>query len=85
VCFQEPPRERGGVGICDLAYEIRKRKRLWTAIRKGSWLVVDEQTDLSRGANDDVIVTDVRRRGEKISRIVNIYDQRDAQSEARLA
>jgi len=28
--------------------------------------------DLSRGANDDVIATDVRRRGEKIMRIVNV-------------
>ena len=50
------------------------------AIRKGSGLVVDERTDLSRGANDDVIVTDVRRGGEKITRIVNVYDQRDTQS-----
>jgi len=38
--------------------------------------VVDEQTDLSRGANEDVIATDVRRRGERIMRIVNVYDQR---------
>ena len=33
--------------------------------------MVVEQTDLSRGANNDVVVTDVRRRGEKITRIVN--------------
>jgi hypothetical protein len=43
----------------------------------GSGLVVDDLTDLSRGANDDVIVTDLRRRGEKITRIDNVYDQRD--------
>ena len=55
------------------------------AIQKGSGLVVDEWTDLSRGANDDVIVTDIRRRGEKITRIVNIYDQRDTQSGERQA
>ena len=72
VCLEEPPRERGGIGISHSAYEIRKRKRVWTAIRKGSGLVVDEWTDLSRGANNDVIVTDVRRRGEKITRIVSI-------------
>jgi len=42
--------------------------------------VVDERTVSSRGANDDVIVTDVRRRGENITRIVNIYDQRETQS-----
>jgi hypothetical protein len=53
---------------------------VWTAIRKGSGLVVDEQTDLSRGAQDDVMVTNVGRRGEKRTRIVNVYDQRDMQS-----
>jgi len=41
VCLQEPPRERGGIGISHLAYEIRKTKRVWTAIRRGSGLVVD--------------------------------------------
>jgi len=85
VYLQEPPRERGGCGISHSAYEIRKRKRVWTAIQKGSRLVVDERTDLSRGAHDDVIVTDVRRRGEKITRIVNVYDQRDTQSGERQA
>jgi len=85
VCLQEPLRERGEIGISHSAYEIRKRKRVWMAIRKGSGLVVDEQTDLSRGANDDVIATDVRRRGEKIMRIVNIYDQKDAWSGERPA
>jgi len=40
-------------------------------------LGVDEQMDLSRGANDDVVATDVRRRGEKIPPIVNIYNQKD--------
>lgn len=42
--------------------------------------MVDERIDLSRGANNDVTATDVRRRGEKITRIVNIYDPRDGQS-----
>jgi len=85
VCLQEPPRERGGFVISHSAYEIRKRQRVWTAIRKGCGLVVDERTDLSRAANDDVIVTDFRRRGEKISRIVNVYDQRDTQLGERQA
>jgi hypothetical protein len=61
----------------------KKKKTVWTAIRKGSGLVVDEQTDLSRGANDDVIATDVRRRGEMITGIVNIYDQKDVRSGER--
>jgi hypothetical protein len=85
VCLQEPPRERGEIGISHSAHEIRKIKRVWTAIRKGSGLVVDEWTDLSRGANDDVIATDVRRRGEKITRIVNIYNEKDARSGERPA
>ena len=45
-------------------------------IQKGSSLVVDEWKDLSSGADDVVIVTDIRRRGEKITRIFNVYDQR---------
>jgi hypothetical protein len=77
VCSQEPQRERGDVGISHLADEIRQSKRVWTAIGKGTGLVVDERTDVSRGANDDIIVTDLRSKGEKITRIVNIYDQRD--------
>jgi len=72
VCWQEPPRERGEIGISHSAYEMRKRKIVWMAIRKGSGLVVDKRTYLSRGANDDVIATDVRRRGNKSTRIVNI-------------
>jgi len=85
VCFREPPRERGEIGISHSAYEIRTRKRVSMSIRKGSGLVVDERTDLRRGANDDVIGTEVTRRGEKITRIVNIYDQKDARSGERPA
>jgi len=83
--LQEPPRERGGIGISHSAYRIRKRKRVWTAIRRGSGLVVDERTDLTRGANEDVIATDVRRRGERITRIVNVYDQKNTHSGERPA
>ena len=79
ACLEESTRETGEIGISHSAYEIRKRKRVWMAIPKGSGLVVDEWTDLSRGANDDGIATDVQRRGEKITRIVNIYDQKDVQ------
>jgi hypothetical protein len=85
VCSQEPQRERGDVGISHLADEIRQSKGVWTAIGKGTGLVVDERTDVSRGANDDIIVTDLRSKGEKITRIVNIYDQRDTPSGERLA
>ena len=47
--------------------------------------MADEWTDISRGANDDVIPKDVRCRGEKLTRIVNVYDQRDSQSGKRPA
>jgi hypothetical protein len=47
--------------------------------------VVDERTDLSRGANEDVIATDVRRRGERITGIVNVYDQKNTHSGERPA
>jgi len=63
VCLQQPPWEREGVGVSDSAYKMRRRKSVWTVIQKGSGLEVDERTDLNRGANHDVIVTDVRRRG----------------------
>jgi exonuclease III len=38
---------------------------------------------VKRRANDDVIATDVRTRGEKIMRIINFYDPKDAQSGER--
>jgi len=83
LCLQEALRERGVIGISHLAYEMRKRIQVWTAIRKGSGLVVDVRTDLNRCANDDFIATDVRRKGEQIARIFNFYDQKDAQSGER--
>jgi hypothetical protein len=85
LMLQEPPAERGGIGISHLAYEIRKRQRVWTAVPKASGLASDKRTDLSRGANDDVIVTDVQRRGEKMMRVINIYDQRDVRTRERQA
>jgi len=63
VCLQQPPREKGGIWISHSAYKIRTRKTVWTAIQGGSGLVVDEWTDLSRGANDNVIVTNIRKGG----------------------
>jgi endonuclease/exonuclease/phosphatase (EEP) superfamily protein YafD len=51
----------------------------------GSGLATDERTDLSRGANDVVMVTDVKRTGEKLTRIINVYNQRDVQTGERRA
>ena len=52
-------------------------------MREGSGYATDERTDLSRGANDDVIVTDFMRRGEKVSRVINMYDQRVVRTRER--
>lgn len=41
--------------------------------------MVDERTVLTRGDNNDVIATDVKRRWKKILGIVNIDVQRDRQ------
>jgi len=52
-------------------------------VRKGSDLAMDAWTDLSRGANNDGMVTDINRTGEKMTRIINVYDQRDGQTGER--
>jgi len=83
VLLTEPPGEQGRIRISHQAYEIRKQKRVWPAVHKGSRLATDKPTDLSRGANDDVMVTDVKRRGEKITWIINVYNQRDVQTGER--
>jgi len=85
VLLQEPPGEKGRIRISHPAYEIRQRMRVWMAVRKGSGLATDKWTDLSRGANDDDMVTDVKRRGEKMTTIINVYDQRDVQTGERRA
>ena len=85
VCLQEPPRERGGSRISHSAYQIMNRTRVWTAIRKGSRLVGDEHRDVSTGANNNIIVSDVRAREDKITRIVHVYNQKDRQSGGRPA
>ena len=74
MCLQEPLSETGEIGISHSAYEMRKSQGVWTAIQKGSGLVFDERMDLSRRANDNVIATDIRRRGKKRTSIVNIYN-----------
>jgi endonuclease/exonuclease/phosphatase (EEP) superfamily protein YafD len=54
-------------------------------VRKGSGLATDERRDLNRGTNNDLIVTDVKARGEKMKRGINIYDQRDVRTRERPA
>jgi hypothetical protein len=85
VLLQEPPGDKGRIGISHATYEIRKRKRVWMAVRNGRGLSTDERTELSRGANDDVMVTKVKRRGEKMTRIINVYDEREVPTGQRRA
>jgi len=85
VHLQELPGEKGRIGISHQADESRKRKRVWTAVCKRSGLGTDEPTDLSSGANDDVMVTDVKRSGEQMMRNIHLYDQRDVQTGERRA
>jgi endonuclease/exonuclease/phosphatase (EEP) superfamily protein YafD len=54
-------------------------------VLKGSGAATDEWTNLSSGANDNVIVTDVKRRGEKMTKVINIYNQRDVRTRQRQA
>jgi hypothetical protein len=65
------------------AYEIGKCKRVWMAVREGTGLAIHERTDQSSSANDDVMVTDVKSWGQKMTRIINVYDQRDVQTGVR--
>jgi len=85
VLLPGSPGENARIGISPAAYGIRKQKRVWTAVCKGCGLATDERGDLSMGANDNVIVTNVKRRGEKMTRIINVYDQRDVQTGERRA
>jgi len=59
--------------------------RVWTAVRVGRGLATEKRIDHSRGTNDNVIVTDVNRRGEKMTKVINIYDQRDMRTRERHA
>lgn len=76
VCLQEPTRERAGIGINHWADDIRTRKREWSVVPKGSSLTMTQRTDLSKNAGDNVIDVDINMMGEKMIRIINIYDLR---------
>jgi hypothetical protein len=55
------------------------------AVHKGSGLATDKQTDLSSGANDNVMVTVEKMAGEKMTTIMNVCDERDIQTAERRA
>jgi hypothetical protein len=46
-------------------------------------MATDSWTDPSRGTNNDVIVTYIRRRVEKMIRVITIYDERDVRTRER--
>jgi hypothetical protein len=48
-------------------------------------VTTNERIDLSRNAGDDPIVVNVKRRREKMTRIINIYDQRAREPRERPA
>jgi hypothetical protein len=54
-------------------------------VPKGSGFETNERTELSENALCDVIVVDIKRMGEKMTRIVNIYDQKEWETAERPA
>ena len=84
MCLQKPRKDTAQIGISNSACARWTRNRVWTAIRKGSGLVVNERTDLSWVANEDVFATAIRRRGANIMRIVNVYNQNDVDWQERV-
>jgi hypothetical protein len=50
---------------------------------KGSGFAPNKWTDLSNKAAGDIILVDIKRRGEKMTMIVIIYDQREGETEER--
>jgi len=54
-------------------------------VPKGSGCGINKRTELSQNARGDVIVVDIKNRGEKITRIVNIYEEREGESGERPA
>jgi len=67
--LREPPGENGGGRISHYLYEIMKQKRVLTAVGRESDHGADEQTDLSSGANNHVVVTDVQEKERRLSGI----------------
>jgi len=85
ICLQESREEREGVGISHPVYDIRKRKRVWTAVRQGRGFPSNALTNLSKKAVGDVNVVDINTRGQKMTWIVNVYDKREGETGERSA
>lgn len=65
--------------------EIITRKRAWMAVDNTCSLTTNKRTELSEIAGDDIIVVDIKMRGEKMIRIINIYDHRARETGERPA
>ena len=52
-------------------------------VGKGSGFAMNERTDLSKNPLGSVIVVDIKRRGEKMTSIINIYDQTEGETGER--
>ena len=50
---------------------------MWTAVRRETGLPSNEQTNFIPNKVNDILVVDITRRGQKMTRIVSIYDQRE--------
>jgi hypothetical protein len=83
VCLLEPLRDTAGIRVIHSAYDIGKIKRMWTAVRSGSCLSRNERSHLKRIADEDVIGVDIKTRGKKMKRTVNIYDLRVWETDER--
>jgi len=72
ITFVPATGDKGVIGISRPAYDIRKETRVWMAVPTGNGHAMNRLRDLSRGANENVMVTDVNRRGQLMTRIINI-------------
>lgn len=68
-----------------MAHNLRKRKRVWVTVGKGSSLPTNEPTDLKRNARDDIIMVDIKPSGKSFIRIIHSYDQRGRETGERRA
>jgi hypothetical protein len=71
--------------MSNTGYEIRKRWRVWMAVRKRCGLSKNERTDLRKIAGDEVIVIDLTNREDNTIKVVNIDDQRTRETGERPA
>jgi hypothetical protein len=80
ACFQVPPIDKASCGISHSSRKVRFGNSVCTAIPKWNSLVIDERTEYCRGDNNNVIATDIPRRGQMITRIIIDYHYINTQS-----